>query len=78
MYWRFTRGGIQDNAVVESFFGSLKCERLFWQRYPSCQVAQNDIVDYIAMFYNPLRLHSYLEYKSPNQYECEEQWKKAS
>jgi putative transposase len=67
-----------DNAVVESFFGSLKSERLFWQHYPTRQAAQNDIVDYIAMFYNPLRLHSYLEYKSPDQYEWEAQWKKAS
>ena len=72
------KGDCWDNAVVESFFGSLKSERLFWQHYPSRQAAQNDIVDYIAMFYNPLRLHSYLEYKSPDQYECEVQWKKAS
>ena len=72
------KGDCWDNAVVESFFGSLKCERLFWQHYPTRQAAQNDIVDYIAMFYNPLRLHSYLEYKSPDQYECEVQWKKAS
>jgi len=61
------KGDCWDNAVVESFFGSLKSERLFWQHYPSRQAAQNDIVDYIAMFYNPLRLHSYLDYKSPDQ-----------
>jgi len=72
------KGDCWDNAVVESFFGSLKCERLFWQHYPTRKAAQNDIVDYIAMFYNPLRLHSYLEYKSPDQYEWEAQWKKAS
>jgi len=72
------KGDCWDNAVVESFFGSLKSERLFWQHYPTRQAAQNDIVDYIAMFYNPLRLHSYLDYKSPDQYEWEAQWKKAS
>ncbi len=72
------KGDCWDNAVVESFFGSLKSERLFWQHYPTRHAAQNDIVDYIAMFYNPLRLHSYLDYKSPDQYEWEEQWKKAS
>ena len=72
------KGECWDNAVVESFFGSLKSERLFWQHYPSRQTAQNDIVDYIAMFYNPLRLHSYLDYKSPDQYEWEAQWKKAA
>jgi hypothetical protein len=38
------------------------------------QEASNDIVDYIAMFYNPLRWRSYLEYQSPGQYECEAQW----
>ena len=72
------KGDCWDNAVVESFFGSLKSERLFWQHYPSRQAAQNDIVDYIAMFYNPLRLHSYLDYKSPDQYEWEAQWKNAA
>jgi transposase InsO family protein len=72
------KGDCWDNAVVESFFGSLKSERLFWWHYPTRQAAQNDIVDYIAMFYNPLRLHSYLDYKSPDQYEWEAQWKKAS
>ncbi len=72
------KGDCWDNAVVESFFGSLKSERLFWQNYPTRQAAQNDIVDYIAMFYNPLRLHSYLDYKSPDQYEGEAQWKKAA
>ena len=34
---------------------------LSWQHCPTRQAAQNDIVDYIAMFYNPLRLHSYLD-----------------
>jgi putative transposase len=72
------KGDCWDNAVVESFFGSLKSERLFWQYYPTRQAVQNDIIDYIAMFYNPLRLHSYLEYKSPDQYEWDAQWQKAS
>jgi hypothetical protein len=35
-------------------------------------------VDYIAMFYNPLRLHSYLDYKSPDQYERTAQWAKVA
>jgi transposase InsO family protein len=72
------KGNCWDNAVVESFFGTLKSERLFWQHYSTRRVAHNEIVDYIAMFYNPLRLHSYLDYKSPDQYEWEEQWKKVA
>ncbi len=69
---------VRDNAVVESFFGTLKSERVFWQDYQTRQQARNDVVDYIAMFYNPLRLHSYLDYKSPDQYEWTAQWAKVA
>ena len=71
---RSRKGDCWDNAVVESFFGSLKSERLSWERYQTRQAARNDIVDYIAMFYNSHRLHSYLEYKSPDRYESEARW----
>jgi putative transposase len=65
------KGDCWDNAVVESFFGSLKQERVQWRNYQTRHEAQQDILNYIAMFYNPRRLHSYLEYKSPSQYEAE-------
>ena len=65
------KGDCWDNAVVESFFGSLKQERVHWRHYQSRYEAQQDILDYISMFYNSYRLHSYLGYKSPNQYEME-------
>ena len=58
-----------DNAVVESFFGSLKQERVQWRSYQTRYEAQQDILEYIAMFYNKQRLHSYLGYISPNDYE---------
>ena len=58
-------------AVVESFFGSLKQERVQWRHYQTRHEAQQDILDYITVFYNPVRLHSYLDYKSPNQYELD-------
>lgn len=64
------KGNCWDNAVVESFFGSLKQERVQWRNYQSRLEAQHDVLNYIAMFYNPYRLHSYLGYKSPNQYEA--------
>ena len=63
------KGDCWDNAVVESFFGTLKQERVHWKSYQTRLEAQQDILQYIAMFYNPMRLHSYLGYMSPNQYE---------
>jgi len=64
-------GDCFDNAVAESFFGSLKQERVQWQNYQTRYAAQQDVLQYISMFYNSHRLHSYLGYKSPNQYEAE-------
>lgn len=64
-------GDCFDNAVAESFFGSLKQERIHWKHYQTRHEAWQDVLQYISMFYNSQRLHSYLEYKSPNQYEAE-------
>ncbi|MEJ1385163.1 MAG: IS3 family transposase, partial [Candidatus Sedimenticola sp. (ex Thyasira tokunagai)] len=55
--------------VVESFFGSLKQERVHWRSYQTRYEAQQDILEYISMFYNSRRLHSYLGYMSPNDFE---------
>ena len=65
------KGDCWDNAVAESFFGSLKQERVHWRNYQTRIDAQQDILNYISMFYNSYRLHSYLGYVSPNQYEAE-------
>jgi len=65
------KGDCWDNSVVESFFGTLKQERVHWRHYQTRFAAQQDILDYISMFYNSCRLHSYLDYKSPNQFENE-------
>lgn len=64
------KGDCWDNAVVESFFGTLKQERVQWRYYQTRHAAQQDILQYITMFYNSQRLHSYLDYRSPNQYEA--------
>ncbi len=64
-------GDCSDNAVAESFFGSLKQERVQWRHYQTRYAAQQDALQYISMFYNSHRLHSYLGYKSLNQYEAE-------
>ena len=62
-------GDCWDNSVVESFFGSLKQERVHWENYQSRYAAQQDILDYFVMFYNSTRLYSTLDYRSPNDYE---------
>lgn len=64
-------GNCWDNAVAESFFGSLKQEKIQWCNYQTRHEAQQDVLEYISMFYNVRRLHSYLDYKSPNQFEME-------
>lgn len=58
-----------DNAVAESFFGTLKQEQVQWREYQTRNEAHQDILNYILMFYNPHRLHSYLGYMSPMQFE---------
>ena len=63
------KGDCWGNAVAESFFASLKKERVQWRHYQTRAEAQQDILDYIVMFYNSRRLHSTLDYTSPNDYE---------
>ena len=63
------KGDCWENAVAESFFASLKKERVQWRHYQIRAEAQHDILDYIVMFYNSRRLHSTLDYTSPNDYE---------
>jgi putative transposase len=64
------KGNCWDNAVAESFFASLKKERVQWRHYQTRVEAQQDVLNYIAMFYNSRRLHSTLGYTSPNDYEA--------
>ena len=63
------KGDCWDNAVVESFFGSLKSERVHWRSYQTREEARADIAEYISMFYNSRRLHSHLDYQSPDEFE---------
>ncbi len=63
------RGNCWDNAVAESFFGSLKKERVRKKIYQTMDEARNDLFDYIEMFYNPIRRHSYLGGVSPEAFE---------
>jgi putative transposase len=63
------RGNCWDNAVVESFFGSLKKERIKKRIYKTRELARADVFDYIEVFYNRQRRHSYLGGVSPEAFE---------
>ncbi len=65
------KGNCWDNAVAESFFHTLKTECTHEKRYSTRAEARVDVIDYIEMFYNSYRLHSTLEYQSPNDFEKE-------
>src|SRR5215831_6840770 len=58
-----------DNAVAESFFSSLKKERIKKQIYKNRDLAMKDVADYIDIFYNRNRRHSHLGGLSPEQFE---------
>lgn len=63
------RGNCHDNAVAESFFQLLKRERIRRKTYETREDARRDIFDYIEMFYNPKRRHSFSKQLSPMNYE---------
>lgn len=63
------RGNCWDNAVAESFFGSLKKERIKNRIYKTRDLARADVFEYIEMFYNPNRRHSHLGGVSPEAFE---------
>lgn len=64
------RGNCWDNAVAESFFSSLKKERIKKRIYRTRVLAHADIADYIEAFYNPIRRHSHLNGVSPEVFEA--------
>jgi len=63
------KGDCWDNAVVESFFHSLKTEWIAEIIYKTRDEARSDVIRYIEMFYNSHRLHSFLGYKNPHAFE---------
>ncbi len=64
------RGNCWDNAVAESFFSSLKKERVRRKIYRTRDLAKADIFEYIEMFYNRTRRHSHLGGVSPEVFEA--------
>jgi len=69
------KGCCYDNAVVESFFHSLKVELVYCQQFKTREEAKSEIFQFIEMFYNKQRLHSTLGYCSPEEYEMQ-YWEK--
>jgi putative transposase len=63
------RGNCYDNAAAESFFSSLKRERVRRRIYATRKDARADLFDYIEVFYNRTRRHSYLGQVSPAEFE---------
>jgi putative transposase len=63
------RGDVWDNAAMESFFSSLKLERVSRHRYRTRDEARADLFDYIERFYNPRRRHSSIGNISPVEFE---------
>ncbi len=63
------KGNCWDNAMMESFFGSLKTEWVYGKDYQTRQEAKQDLFKYIEMFYNRQRRHASLGYISPAEFE---------
>lgn len=63
------RGNCWDNAVAESFFSSLKKERIRKRIYKTRDLAKADVFDYIEVFYNRVRRHTHLGGVSPEAFE---------
>jgi putative transposase len=64
-------GDCWDNAVVESFFGTLKTELDATDQWTTRAQARYDVFEYVEVFYNRQRRHSYLGYVSPARFEAE-------
>ncbi len=62
-------GNVWDNSAMESFFSSLKTERLARKTFRTRDEIRAEVFDYVERFYNPIRRHSTLGYVSPIDFE---------
>ena len=62
-------GNVWDNVAMDSFFSSLKTERIGRKVYRTRDAARADVFDYIERFYNTVRRHSTIGYLSPVEFE---------
>ncbi len=63
-------GNCYDNAVMESFFSTLKTELIYHEHYATQAEARRSIFEYIEVFYNRQRRHSAIGYQSPEAFEA--------
>jgi putative transposase len=63
------KGNPYDNAVMESFYRTMKRELIQGAHYATPEQAQKEIFKYIELYYNTKRIHSSLGYLSPSQFE---------
>lgn len=63
------KGNCYDNAVMESFYHTLKTELLYGEKFKTRAETQLLVFDYIEVFYNRQRLHSTLGYKTPDEFQ---------
>ena len=63
------KGNCWDNAMMESFFATLKKERVYHETYVTREEARQSVFEYIEFFYNSQRRHSALGYRSPEEFE---------
>jgi len=63
------KGDCWDNSVAESFFSTLKKEMIYHIKFETREEARRDIFEFIEVFYNRRRMHSYLGYMSPVEFE---------
>jgi putative transposase len=68
------KGNCWDNACAESFFATLKTEEVFHRTYKTRDEARKSIFEYIAVFYNRFRKHSFLDYLCPEEFESRGGW----
>lgn len=62
------KGDCWDNACAESFFSTLKLEEVYRKKYRTKEEARESIFEYIAVYYNRRRSHSFLDFLSPEEY----------
>lgn len=65
------KGNCYDNAMMESFWSTLKRGVVHQRSFPTCAAAQAAIFEWLEVFYNRVRLHSALDYKSPVDFETQ-------
>jgi putative transposase len=64
------KGNCWDNAVTESFFGILKSEMVYHERFATRRETKDKLFDYLEVFYNRSRIHSASDYFAPAGYEA--------